>query len=122
MTRKASIYAVLPVAFAAVVCLGCNGSPAKPPANSANAKPSTKAAEAAPGQQRQAERLTGSEHDRAAQDAGHSPSDTTPLVPDWPKPKAALFLTGRQNGYLEPCGCTGLANQKGGLARRHTLL
>ena len=41
---------------------------------------------------------------------------------DWPKPQVVLVVTGRQNGYLEPCGCTGLANQKGGLARRHTLL
>ena len=43
----------------------------------------------------------------------------------WPKnqkPAAALFISGRQHGYLEPCGCTGLDNQKGGLARRHTLL
>jgi hypothetical protein len=30
------------------------------------------------------------------------------------------MFTGRQNGYIEPCGCTGLANQKGGLARRRT--
>lgn len=43
------------------------------------------------------------------------------LFDKWPTPKLALFLTGRQNGYLEPCGCTGLTNQKGGLARRHTL-
>jgi hypothetical protein len=41
---------------------------------------------------------------------------------DWPKPKYALFISGRQNGYIEPCGCTGLDNQKGGMARRHTLL
>ena len=40
----------------------------------------------------------------------------------WGKPKVALFLTGRQHGYIEPCGCTGLENQKGGLARRHSLL
>ena len=32
-----------------------------------------------------------------------------------------FFITGRQHGYIEPCGCTGLTNQKGGLARRHTL-
>lgn len=38
------------------------------------------------------------------------------------KPRAVLFLTGRQYGYIEPCGCTGLANQKGGLARRFSLL
>ncbi len=40
---------------------------------------------------------------------------------DWPEPKYVFMLTGRQNGYLEPCGCAGLTNQKGGLARRHTL-
>lgn len=45
-----------------------------------------------------------------------------PLFEGWPKPALALVLTGRQNGYIEPCGCTGLANQKGGLSRRHTLL
>ncbi|MEX2173704.1 MAG: multiheme c-type cytochrome [Pirellulaceae bacterium] len=41
---------------------------------------------------------------------------------DWGKPAVVLFLTGEQRGYIEPCGCTGLENQKGGLARRHTLL
>ncbi|MGD9722820.1 MAG: multiheme c-type cytochrome [Pirellulales bacterium] len=37
----------------------------------------------------------------------------------WPKPKLALVISGRQDGYLEPCGCAGLENQKGGLSRRH---
>jgi len=44
-----------------------------------------------------------------------------PICADWPKPDFVLFITGRQHGYIEPCGCTGLANQKGGLARRQTL-
>ncbi len=44
------------------------------------------------------------------------------IAVDWPKPKVAFFITGQQYGYLEPCGCTGLANQKGGLNRRDTLL
>jgi len=39
----------------------------------------------------------------------------------WPKPKAALVITGRLDGYIEPCGCAGLDRMKGGLARRHTL-
>jgi hypothetical protein len=55
---------------------------------------------------------------------GSHDSDTNPkpepLFEGWPEPKLVLFLTGRQNGYIEPCGCTGLANQKGGLSRRHT--
>ncbi len=41
---------------------------------------------------------------------------------DWPKPDAALLFSGEQDGYLEPCGCAGLQNQKGGLKRRHTLI
>jgi hypothetical protein len=41
---------------------------------------------------------------------------------DWPKPDATLLITGEQDGYLEPCGCAGLNNQKGGLKRRHTLI
>jgi hypothetical protein len=41
---------------------------------------------------------------------------------DWPAPQLALVLTGNQGGYIEPCGCTGLENQKGGLARRMTFM
>ncbi len=37
----------------------------------------------------------------------------------WDKPAAVLVLTGQQQGYLEPCGCT--ENQAGGLARRMDL-
>jgi len=44
------------------------------------------------------------------------------LFDGWGQPDVALFVTGQQNGYIEPCGCAGLANQKGGLARRHTLV
>lgn len=43
------------------------------------------------------------------------------LVNDWEKPDVTLFVTGRQHGYIEPCGCTGLENQKGGLMRRHSV-
>lgn len=45
-----------------------------------------------------------------------------PLFDKWTKPLVAIFITGDQHGYLEPCGCTGLENQKGGIARRHALL
>ena len=41
---------------------------------------------------------------------------------DWPKPIFTLAITGQQLGFIEPCGCTGLENQKGGLARRYTFL
>jgi hypothetical protein len=40
----------------------------------------------------------------------------------WAKPDVVLFVTGNQHGYIEPCGCTGLDKQKGGMARRFTFL
>ena len=40
----------------------------------------------------------------------------------WKKPKLALVISGRQDGYLEPCGCAGLDRQIGGLSRRHSLI
>ena len=45
-----------------------------------------------------------------------------PLFVDWPKPDLALVFSGDMDGYLEPCGCAGLENQKGGFKRRHTFL
>jgi hypothetical protein len=47
--------------------------------------------------------------------------DPNVLFQGWPDPEFAFLITGQQRGYIEPCGCTGLENQKGGLARRHTL-
>ena len=44
------------------------------------------------------------------------------LFQDWPTPQLLLVVTGNQDGYIEPCGCAGLDNQKGGLSRRQTLL
>lgn len=44
-----------------------------------------------------------------------------PIFEGWPKPKAALVITGMEHGYIEPCGCAGLDRMKGGMSRRHTL-
>ncbi len=50
----------------------------------------------------------------------HAGADATPLkFPEWPTPKVAVVITGEQQGYFEPCGCT--ANQLGGMSRRATL-
>jgi hypothetical protein len=58
--------------------------------------------------------------------SGEAGADSKPpeakLFERWPKPGLALVITGLQNGYLEPCGCAGLENMKGGLMRRHTLI
>lgn len=48
--------------------------------------------------------------------------DPDKLFVGWGDPDFALVLTGRQHGYIEPCGCAGLEYQKGGLSRRHTFL
>ena len=40
----------------------------------------------------------------------------------WDAPTLTLVLTGNQHGYIEPCGCTGLTRQKGGVARRYSFL
>ncbi|MCC7085171.1 MAG: hypothetical protein IT427_09210 [Pirellulales bacterium] len=45
-----------------------------------------------------------------------------PLFADWPAPRVALVFTGSQDGYMEPCGCSGKENQKGGLSRRDMFL
>jgi hypothetical protein len=45
-----------------------------------------------------------------------------PIFEGWTKPNLAIVITGEQLGYLEPCGCAGLENQKGGLGRRATLI
>jgi hypothetical protein len=57
--------------------------------------------------------------DKAAEDEALTPP---PPFDGWANPVVALAITGQQLGYIEPCGCTGLENQKGGLARRFTLL
>lgn len=49
-------------------------------------------------------------------------ADEEPLFVDWPQPALALVFTGLQSGFFEPCGCSGLENQKGGLIRRFSLL
>jgi hypothetical protein len=40
----------------------------------------------------------------------------------WAKPRLALVISGSQDGYLEPCGCAGIENQKGGLSRRYSFM
>ena len=45
-----------------------------------------------------------------------------PIFVDWPQPQVALLFSGEIEGFLEPCGCTGLENQLGGLKRRQTLI
>lgn len=44
------------------------------------------------------------------------------IFKDWPTPRAVLVITGELDGYIEPCGCTGKENQKGGLSRRQNFL
>lgn len=54
--------------------------------------------------------------DEAESSAMKDPND---VAKDWEKPDVTLFISGRQHGYIEPCGCITLARQKGGMMRRH---
>jgi hypothetical protein len=57
------------------------------------------------------------------EELGLAGAQTTPEdFNQWETPDVVLFVTGDQHGYIEPCGCTGLENQKGGVARRYTFL
>ena len=104
--------------LAAGLCqvVGCSGSQQSEPAEGA-------------GQGRSA-RASSPPEDRAEQTAVPTTPPAVkdkkdkyePLFVDWPQPQLTLLITGRQHGYIEPCGCTGLENMKGGLSRRHTLL
>lgn len=100
-----------------LVLTGCPKPAAKPEPAGANA-PATAT------QAKQATNTTKS----TSQDAAKAVSESArlPKEPekpaDWPKPAVALVLTGQLMGYIEPCGCSGLENQKGGLARRHALI
>ncbi len=48
--------------------------------------------------------------------------DFEPLFQNWENPEIVLFISGRQHGYIEPCGCTGLDRAKGGLLRRDAVI
>ena len=50
------------------------------------------------------------------------PGTLPSLFDGWEKPKVLLFFTGFLDGYIEPCGCAGIEQMKGGLGRRHTCL
>lgn len=64
--------------------------------------------------------------DSSADYGSHEPIDPVavngPIFEGWPEPQGALVISGEMLGYLEPCGCAGLENQKGGLSRRNSLL
>ena len=68
--------------------------------------------------------------DEPVEDAGSGGPEKEPFDPikvngpifvGWPKPKLALVISGRQEGYIEPCGCAGLDRMKGGMSRRHAM-
>jgi hypothetical protein len=50
------------------------------------------------------------------------PRQDAELFVGWGIPDVAIVVTGEQLGYIEPCGCAGLENQKGGLSRRFTMI
>ncbi len=69
--------------------------------------------------------------DSSSRTTNHEPRTTSTYDPiaangkyfeNWPKPKLLLVFTGFMNGYVEPCGCAGIEQMKGGLSRRRTFM
>jgi len=97
-------------------------APAAPMGAAQVTPPSTRPAE--PAQQPSTEpAATASKEPSYGKDAPRDPIEANgPIFEGWPKPQLALVITGEQHGYMEPCGCAGLENMKGGLKRRGTFL
>ncbi|MGE0609728.1 MAG: multiheme c-type cytochrome [Pirellulales bacterium] len=51
---------------------------------------------------------------------GHKVGRLDELFRGWENPSVVIAITGELHGYIEPCGCAGKENQKGGLSRRQT--
>jgi hypothetical protein len=108
--------------------LGCNGQPAAGTAATAPSSSSTPGAVSTNtpvAEQPPAPAPSPAGAAKSKADPGPASTDTTPgarhepLFVGWPKPSLALLISGQQYGYIEPCGCSGLTNQKGGLVRRY---
>ncbi len=54
-----------------------------------------------------------------APDSQKKSADGSKLFANWSQPAGVLLISGEQNGYLEPCGCT--KGQQGGLIRKYDL-
>jgi hypothetical protein len=116
-----------------LILAGCNRSPATPaslPTTNAGESPenapspsSVASDSTAPATETEKDSGTTSTPSKSSDSKVPSTTDShhEPLFVGWPKPQIVFLITGQQMGYIEPCGCTGLTNQKGGLARRHTL-
>ncbi len=114
MIQKLSGACLVTFSLAAIVLLVTNGCSESPPANSIADGPGPKTVDNP--------RTEPKSNGTTAPTTGDGPrlSDPDELFKGWPEPKLALFITGNQHGYVEPCGCTGLENQLGGLSRRHS--
>ena len=104
---------------------GCSDSTTTPPSGVSNEEAVSETADAPEPDQAQVEN---GETDPALQTNEKSRYEVIDMEAasqawkDWTFPKALFVITGRQHGYIEPCGCTGLDRQKGGMARRYTLI
>ena len=133
MTRQGSAFlAVLLLAFAGL--LATTTRPAQ--GDAATEKPSTKrrtrresdASRAAVAARDKRTSEEGSAPDPIDQNESSEPAAfdpvkvNGPIFKDWRTPDMAVVITGELLGYIEPCGCAGRENQKGGIARRDSFL
>lgn len=126
--RLATRAAVLLLGSVSLVGAGCNGRPAgetTATAASSSSKPAAGSANMPVTRQEPAATTPATGPAKGKATPGPASTGATqgarrePLFAGWPQPSLALFISGQQYGYVEPCGCTGLTNQKGGLVRRY---
>jgi hypothetical protein len=109
-----------PIAFL-LMAAGCGETaPVAPPTTAINA-PRSEAPPAPPAKDHQQAAAAPNSGYGPGAELAHQPS-ANELFTGWARPQVLLLVSGEQNGYIEPCGCAGLENQKGGLARRHSLI
>lgn len=116
---KTGVLACSGCLLACCLLAGCNdNSPVTPP----NSIPAPSARVSDPSEQPEGPQRPEPGSITPLPSPSHAQAAADELFAGWPKPQLLLVISGEQNGYIEPCGCAGLDNQKGGLARRHTFI
>lgn len=109
--RRSAVFFALAACGAGLlsVVVGCPGGTGTAPNGSGSGRGDTSASDSAA-------------YTAPAEEKFDPIKENGPIFRDWAKPKWTLVFTGEQQGYFEPCGCTGPGRQKGGMSRRHSFL
>ncbi len=105
--------AVVPFAIAGI---GCSDTADKPVASNASAQSAATASRDNAAVTQPTKTVASTKGESSAPTTG---ATKRPLFEGWGTPSAVIVLSGEQDGYLEPCGCS--ETQSGGMSRRADL-